>query len=337
MPVTSYLDGLRRVLRAPATWFSVWLLTVLAALPLALLLRDAVAGSLGASLAAESAARGVNWDWWQEFQQQATGLAATLEPSVIGFAAVLRNTNALLDARLTSAIGFVVGAWLLLWTFLSGGILDRYGRQRPTYASGFFAACGTHFFRFLRLAVLAGLAYFVLYGFVHPLLFETIGNSLTRDLSVERTAFFITMGMYLTFGLLLLAVVVVFDYARIRIVVEDRRSAIAALAASGRFVARYPGRVIGLVAVNALVFLVLAAIYALIAPGAPAPAWVALLVGELWILARVWVKLTFYASQVSLFQGSLAHAEYVATPVLEWPESPAAEAIRAEPPSAAVP
>jgi hypothetical protein len=34
-----------------------------------------------------------------------------------------------------------------------------------------------------------------------------------------------------------------------------------------------------------------------------------------------------WASAAALFQGRLAHASYTAGPRLEWPESPAAEAI----------
>src|SRR5262245_2274173 len=41
--------------------------------------------------------------------------------------------------------------WLVLWSFLSGGILDRYARERPTRARGFFGACGAHFPAMLRL------------------------------------------------------------------------------------------------------------------------------------------------------------------------------------------
>ena len=39
------------------------------------------------------------------------------------------------------------------------------------------------------------------------------------------------------------------------------------------------------------------------------------------------MKLLFYASQIAYFQGTLAHAAYTAAPALEWPDSPAAEAI----------
>ena len=50
-------------------------------------------------------------------------------------------------------------------------------------------------------------------------------------------------------------------------------------------------------------------------------------VGELYILARHYLKLLFYASQTAYFQSALAHASYTAAPALVWPESPAAEAI----------
>ena len=47
----------------------------------------------------------------------------------------------------------------------------------------------------------------------------------------------IALGGYLVFGLLLVLCNLVFDYARVRIVVEDRRSAIGALLAGARFAA----------------------------------------------------------------------------------------------------
>jgi len=37
--------------------------------------------------------------------------------------------------------------------------------------------------------------------------------------------------------------------------------------------------------------------------------------------------LPLYASAIALFQSRLAHAGYAAAPPLEWPESPAAEAV----------
>ena len=154
--LTAFRDGVRRVNGAPVMLLGMFLATLLVALPLSLVLRGAIESSLGRSLAAETAASGVNYDWWQEFSSQATGLAATFVPSIVGFGAVLDNLSGLLDnLPLAGAISAAIAAWLAVWSFLSGGVIDRYARGRPTRSAGFFAACGTHFWRFLRLGVVA--------------------------------------------------------------------------------------------------------------------------------------------------------------------------------------
>ena len=55
--------------------------------------------------------------------------------------------------------------------------------------------------------------------------------------------------------------------------------------------------------------------------------WAAFAIGQAYILARLWVKLLFWASETALFQSRLAHAGYVARPEPAWPDSPAADAI----------
>jgi len=326
----SFLDGLGRVGRAPAILAGVLLLTLLVALPPAIVVRGLVADSLGDSLAAGAAADGVNQEWWTEFSSEATGLGVSFSPQIIGFGGVLDNLSGVLDDRgYVAAITVVASGYLLLWTFLLGGILDRYARNRPTRTQAFFSACGVFFFRFLRLGVFAVVAYGVLFGPVHAWLFDLFYPWVTSDWPVERNAFFLRLALYLVFGGLLVAVNVVFDYAKIRAVVEDRRSALGALIAAVRFIRRHPGPVAGLYALNGALFLLILALYALAAPGARGGwfVWLGFLVTELYLLARLALKLTFYASETSLFQRLLAHAEYTASPPPAWPESPAAEAI----------
>jgi hypothetical protein len=336
-----YIDALGRVRRAPTIWLGAWLTTLLIGLPLALVLRGMLAQHLGASLAAGRALDGVDWDWWQEFRRQASGIGTTFAPSILGFAAVLRNISDLLDnARLAPVLAGVVTAWLIVWSFLSGGMLDRYARNRPTGTSAFFAACGRHFCRFLRLGACAGLAYYVLFAWVHPWLLVTLWGRLTRDVNVERTAFVLAALGYAVFSLLLALTSIVFDYARVRTVIEDRRSALGALSAAWRFACRNATAVAQLYALNAMCFLLGAAAYALIAPEASRGGllmWVGFAAGQLWIVLRVVLKLTSYASGISLFQSQLAHAGYVATTIPPPPESPAAEAIRGEPRPATAP
>ncbi len=328
--LASFLDGWRRVGRAPAILAGVLLLTLLVALPPAIVVRGLLGESLGDSLAAGEAADGVNQEWWEEFQSGATGLGATFTPRIIGFGGVLDNLSRMLDDEpYAAAVTVVASGYLLLWTFLLGGILDRYARNRPTRAHAFFSACGVFFFRFLRLGGFALAAYGLLFGPVHAWLFDGFFPWATRDWAVERNAFFLRAALYLVFGALLAAVNVVLDYAKVRFVVEDRRSAIGALLAGARFVRRHPLQVAGLYALNGAVFLAILALYALVAPGARGGwvVWLGFAVTELYLLARLGLKLAFYASETSLFQRLLAHAEYTAAPAPAWPESPAAEAI----------
>jgi hypothetical protein len=328
----SFSEGWTRLRSAPGLLLGVYAMTVVLALPLAITMRGLLQAHLGASLAAEEAANGVNYDWWQEFTSQATGLGTTFSPTIIGFAATLDNISSLLDAhREIAPIAGALALYLLSWTFLVGGVIDRYARQRPVRAAGFFAASGVHFFRLLRLAVVSGFVYWWLFAYVHPWLFLEWFPARTRTMSVERDVFFWRVALYVLFGALLVVINVIFDYAKIRIVVEDRRSALGALSAAVRFVWRQRGRVASLYALNGLAFLIVIAAWALVAPGVQtgrAELWLGFLASQLYVLARLALKLQFLASETALFQSRLAHASYAATPVPAWPESPSAELIR---------
>ena len=330
--LSSWIDGWRRVFAAPAILAGVFAATLLAALPLAITMRGLIEGHLGRSLMADQAADAVNWDWWQEFTSQATGVGTTLTPSVIGFAAALDNISSIFDAqREVAPIASAVAIYLVVWLFLSGGIIDRYARQRATHVHGFFSAAGVFFWRFVRLGIVMAEVFWFLFAYVHPWLFGDVYPRMTRDLSIEREAFAWRAGLYAVFGALLVATNVVFDYGKVRIVVEDRRSAIGALMASLAFVGRNPVRVFGLYALNAFAFLLLLAVWAMVAPGAGGAGlaiWLGFAATQIYVAARLLLKLQFLASETALFQASLAHARYTAAPAPVWPESATAETIR---------
>lgn len=349
--VRTFRAGFWRVAHAPAVAVGVFVLNLLIALPLAYVLRDSMAGFFGSSQRAEEAVREMNTDWWGEYHDtRRDDLGATFTPAVIGFAAVLRNASDLLDAEAPDArlVG-VIAAWLLLWTFLAGGVITRYALAGDTagrgavdaalHAKGFFGACGHHLFRLLRLGSIVGLAYVVLFRYVHPLLFDTLGERLTRDLSVERTAFAIRLSLYLIFALLLGAVHLFADAARVRAVVEDRRSVIGAAIAGGRLIAGSWRPIVGLYALTCVALVVLWLLYALVAPGGRGGGvwvWLALLTGQLYLFGRLWLKLQLLASLVALYQAELGRmaergveTDSDASPV--WPESPAADPLDAGP------
>jgi hypothetical protein len=330
--IRAFADGLRRVLRAPAILAGVWLLTLLVSVPLTLALRGMIAQHLGSSLAAETAASGVNYDWWQEFTSQASGLGVTFKPTIIGFGAVLDNLSAFLDNdhRPIVIVG-AASAYLVLWLFIAGGVIDRYARDRATRAYGFFSASGVYFFRFLRLGIVMWIVYGFLFGYMHPWLFERLYPRMIHDMTVERNAFIVRVVLYVVFGLVLAGCNLVFDYAKVRAVVEDRRSMINALAAAARFVGRNYAAVVWLYVADFLLFLLVVVGYGTVVRGVGVAEgramWTALALGQLYIVCRLAVKLVFWASEVSLFQARFAHAGYVNAPKPTWPDSPAAEAI----------
>ena len=332
MILAAWRDGWRRVAAAPVVIVGVFLMTLAVALPLAAVVRQSLQAHLGRSLMAIEAAEHVNYDWWQEFSAQATGIGATFGPAVIGFAATLDNVSSVLDGQAEAPpIVIALVAYLAGWAFISGGILDRYARQRRTRAHGFFAAAGVYFVRFLRLAIVTGAFYWWMFDAVHPWLFDEWYPRLTRDLSVERDAFLVRLAMYAAFGAVLLLGNLVFDYTKVRAVVEDRHSMAGALTAALRFIADHPRRTIGLYALNGAMFIGVLAIWSVVAPGVGG-AGVSMAAGlalvQAYVAARLVLKLHFMASQTALFQASLAHARYTAAPAPAWPDSPMADSIR---------
>jgi hypothetical protein len=327
----AFTDGVRRVWSAPALLAGVFFLTCALALPLALSVRSAIDAHLGSSLVADRVASGVDYGWWEEFSTQATGLGTTFSPTIIGFAAVLDNISGVLDGRAPiGAIAWAGAAYVGAWTFLLGGIIDRLARQRRTRALAFFGVSGGVVCRLLRLAIIAVAAYAFLFLHVHRWLFDVWYAAEIRNLDSERTAFAWRCLMYAIFGTLLVTINMLFDYAKIRAIVEDRRSAIGALMAGARFCWHQRSAVAGVYALDTALFLLLMAVWSRIAPGvgaAGAGTWARFAFVEVFLVARVFLKLQFIASQTSLFQSRLAHARYMAVPTPLWPQSPNAEAI----------
>ena len=133
--VQAWADGWRRTWRAPWVVTGLWLMTFLLALPLAMTLRGMLTDHLGASLAAETAAANVNFDWWNEFLAQAAGIGQTFVPAILGFAAVIKNISSVADAdSLPTVIASVITVHLVVSLFLLGGVLDRLARDRATGA-----------------------------------------------------------------------------------------------------------------------------------------------------------------------------------------------------------
>ena len=332
----AWRDGIRRVNRAPAILVGVWALTLLVSLPLALALRGMLAQHLGASLAADTAAarRELRLD---AGVQRAGDRARRRRSSRRSSASARCSTTSARFLDDTQRPVVIVGAaavYVVLWIFVAGGIIDRYARDRATRAHGFFAACG----RVLLPVPAAGRgAVDRLRGCcsasLHPWLFDRLYPRLTREMTVERTAFVVRVGAVSRLRRCWSPrATMLFDYAKVRAVVEDRRSMLGAIDAAAGFIRRNAGAAVG--AVPAELRAVRASCWRSTRWSRRAPAaagctmWLGFGVGQVYVLARLWVKLVFWASETALFQGRLG-ARRLRRRAREpaWPDSPAADAI----------
>jgi hypothetical protein len=216
-------------------------------------------------------------------------------------------THDVLDHRaLEAAAGArVFLLYLVFWSCLFGGVLDRYARNRATRAVGFFAASGAHAGALLRLTLMVVV--------VQAVALDAAGRAASGD-----AADIVWTGLVLAVG-------IVAAFARVRLVVEDRRSAIGALLAAFRFIRRNPASVV-IFAAWALVELAVAAGMGT-ASAQVSGHWPLVAITSLGDALLVAVTLAWHASAIALFQSRLAHAGYTAAPPARWPESPAAEAI----------
>ena len=312
----AFADGWGRVLHAPAILLGVFAVTWLVAFPAGRMLDQFGAPGSGSGLEAVGGL--------------VTGFDRTFTPALIGMDRLVRQVRGFVTyGTLPGTLAAMAATTLIVWTFLLGGILDRYARRRPIRAQAFFGASGVIFFRFLRLAVIAAIGYYMLFGLVHARLFPWnypwpagyAADDPVSPLLIPFYAVFLAVAAFWS---------VVIDYARIRAVVEDRRSMLGAFLAGWRFVVAHPMKTGGLYLLNAAAFALVVGLFAFgfpLSAGAGPVGFAGPLTAAIYMLARTALRLAFFASQIALFQRSLAHAEYTAAPTPLWPESPAAEEI----------
>ena len=321
--ITPLADGLRRVFRAPMVLAGAAALTAAAALPPGLLLEDGLQAALHERPATGSATGCIPLRWWRASSGEQALDGRPCTTATAGASAPLANLRALLGGEGPDpALAAIVVFYLVAWTLFSGGAIDRYARDRPTRSAGFSAACGVYGPRLLRLALIAGFVYWMLFSTVHR---WVVGGPPLDGGPPEAGLL-----RYLGFGLLLAMVGLVFDYARVRAVVEDRRSMLGAVLAGWRFVRRHPAACLGLYAANGTVLAAVVGAYAVAAPDTVSTGtsmWWGFIAGQVYVAARLASKMLFYATEISYFQSRLAHAGYVAAPAPVWPESASAEAL----------
>jgi len=315
------LRGLRTLAGAPRLLLGLWLINLAFALPAALALGQILEAALEPSLFEEGMARGFDADWYADFEVALRGeegtLASTFTPSVVGAGPIWDNLEAWWSGRLfTESPALLVGIgglYALLWTFLYGGILARLGDpEAPRGFVPFLAASGRTFGRFVLLALASG----ALYALVYALARGYYGwlEEATRDVTRERTVLAAVLAGAVVTVLLMHGVRMLFDYARIAIVLGDRGQDPGerllphrALWRALRFILRHPLRTGGVYACYGILSLAVLALYAWLAPGAGQASWLtvilAFLLSQLYLTARLALRLGLLGAEVGVLAG----------------------------------
>jgi len=302
-------EGLRRVTASPKLILFLWLFNFVMALPLTLLMSGQIESSLGASLVSEKMQKSFDLDWYEEFNHSAGALGKTFSPAVIGVGPFLGNLESWLTGSLFANYAGIVGlglGYMIIWMFLLGGILDRFAhREERLTMERFFSASGRYFLRFVTLAVLSGVLYFLVCGFIAPQLFALIAES-TRDTTVEKTVFFMTAGAYLVVAFLLMLINMIFEYAKIATVVHDQRNGFAAVLNGVQFVFSHPAKTFGLYLALGVFLLVGLGVYSIVAPGANQSSVINItltfLLGQIFLVMKLIMRLTFFGGQMALYE-----------------------------------
>lgn len=243
---------------------------------------------------------------------------------------------AALDASdVTSRIGGESAPWLL-WLLvvlggvvLTGGVMDRYARQRPLDARTFWGVSGELASRLIRLSVIGGVLFAVLTGAL-VLVLDAIATAVLAAAGPERgesMLWALELGLRVPYLAAALALFAATDVGRVRMVVERRRSALFAFTAGARFAWRHRTPVVvlygALFATAGIPWALVSAAELSLEPGIG----LARLLDAVQVGAAITAALVSAAAATALFQAALAHASYVAPPPLIWPDSPAIETL----------
>jgi hypothetical protein len=242
------------------------------------------------------------------------------------FIEIMTFNGAGLSAVVSLAL-FLALIYGLFSIFLSGGILQSLFAGRGQGASGekrrmapvFFQGAGKFFGRFFRLFIYslalwggAAVVMLIVLMILSPVFQAGANEALMFYVGVAAAAF----GAFLIF-----LVMMIVDYARIKIVVENSSAVFKSLLRSVGFVLRRFGKTLALYYLFLLTGVAVIAVYWAVKSGikthAVVPILIAFLVGQIFILTRGWLKVGLQAAQMDFFRALIPFEEILHDPELD--------------------
>jgi hypothetical protein len=210
-----------------------------------------------------------------------------------------------INPRSTSLLFFISLLYVCVNTFLAGGFVGMYSRNYRSTFPEFLIEGARNFGRFFRIALVALLVYYLFFSYLVNWINTSI-SQWTENEASETVPFLYYMIRNVVVLFLVAFLFMIFDYARIRMVVDERTSSLGATAAGAKFAISNALQTYGLYLLLTFIGVVLIIAYAVIEKSMPQasywPLFFLFVIQQCYVIARLWLKAGFYASQISLYR-----------------------------------
>jgi len=299
-------------------------LTLIVAVPLLLQLNNYIRGGV----MEEQLLERIDSNWFQTFKSdnQSSDVVRYFDYSMFGYAPFLTHYESYLAGTVVKNIGnfffdlifkwrlgleylgmltILAFAYVLTSTFLSAAFIGTYAKSYRLSFQEFLMEGGKYFGRFFRLSLLSLIVYVLLFEIIFDWWRGSISGWTAQERS-EMVPYVHYMIKNVVVIFVLGVVTLCFDYAKIRMVVDDRISALFASWAGVKFVFKHFLWTAGLYILLSLIGVILIVLYALVESAIDQTGYWTIvfvfLIQQIYILARLCLKATFYASQTQLYQ-----------------------------------
>jgi len=195
------------------------------------------------------------------------------------------------------------GVYILTQLLFVGGLLSVYTNSKKNHIVDFFYGSVKYFMRFLRLALIIGVLYFVAVSI--NVLFDYSIQKIFQDQEDAFIEFAIQIFRYLFFLLLICVINIISDYTKVAIVAVDSTKLLKSLLKAIQFIKKNFVKVM-IVYLIMLIFVALGAtVYNLVDSFVPKkPAYLLLLtflIQQLLIIFRVLIRMYFYSTELIIY------------------------------------
>jgi hypothetical protein len=201
---------------------------------------------------------------------------------------------------------FVMGlSYLLLNTLFAGGILGAFASEGGHFTMRkFWSDCGAYFWRFFRLTLISLLFYLALL-IVYLLLRWWLAQA-AKQATAEGPVLYRQWAVISVLAIFFALINMIFDYARISTIVNGGRRMFRETAHALRFSLRRLfgafGLYLSITIVGTTLFTCLVWLRNSIDQSSIIAVLMALIIGQLAVASRIWMRLTFYAAELNYYR-----------------------------------